>query len=54
MCGVHRIKNLGYEDGVWVTDGSNGFEIPQSLYRARGYEPPVETLRWEPASVLRT
>jgi hypothetical protein len=54
MRGIHRIKNPGYEDSVWVTDGRNGFEIPESLYRTRGYEPPVETLRWEPASVLRT
>jgi hypothetical protein len=55
MRGVHRIKNSGYEDGVWVTDGSNGFEIPESLYQARGYEPSVETLRWESTSgLLRT
>src|SRR5258707_11504614 len=26
--GTHRVKNPGLEDGVWITDGKNGFEIP--------------------------
>src|SRR5215475_12820001 len=31
--GTHRVKNPGLEDGVWITDGKNGFEIPESRYR---------------------
>ena len=44
--GSHRIKNLGLEDGVWITDGESGFEIPESRYRDKGYQPPVERLPW--------
>lgn len=45
--GTHRIKNPdGIEDGVWVTDGTVGFEIPESLYFEEGYEPPLKTLPW--------
>ena len=45
--GTHRIKNPErIEDGVWVTDGTMGFEMPESRYRAAGYEPPVEMLPW--------
>ena len=25
--GTHRVKNPGLEDGVWITDGKNGFEM---------------------------
>ncbi len=31
--GTHRVKNPGLEDGVWITDGKNGFEIPELRYR---------------------
>lgn len=45
--GTHRIKNPeGIEDGVWITDGGVGFEVPESRYLANGYEPPIETLPW--------
>jgi len=45
--GTHRIKNGdGIEDGVWIVDGKNGFEIPESRYRANNYQPPVEDLPW--------
>lgn len=44
---VHRIKNAPpHEDGVWVTDGTAGYEISESRYRERGYQPPIETLPW--------
>ena len=41
-----RVKNPGLEDGVWITDGKNGFEIPESRYRENGYKPRVEELPW--------
>jgi hypothetical protein len=44
--GAHRVKNPGLEDGVWITDGKNGFEIPESRYRENGYKPRVEELPW--------
>src|SRR5437899_4142526 len=44
--GTHRVKNPGLEDGVWITDGKNGFEIPESRYRENGYKPRVEELPW--------
>jgi hypothetical protein len=39
--GTHRVKNPGLEDGVWITDGKNGFEITESRYRENGYKPRV-------------
>jgi hypothetical protein len=45
-CGTHRVKNPGLEDGVWITDGKDGFEIPESRYRENGYKPRVEELPW--------
>jgi hypothetical protein len=38
--GTHRVKNPG------LTDGKNGFEIPESRYRENGYKPRVEELPW--------
>jgi hypothetical protein len=48
--GTHRVKNPGLEDGVWITDGKNGFEIPESRYRENGYKPRVEELPWRSSS----
>ena len=45
--GTHRVKNPGLEDGVWITDGKNGFERPESRYRENGYKPRVEELPWK-------
>ena len=44
--GLYRIKNPSGEDDVQVADVNGGSElpIPESLYRARGYHPLVETL----------
>jgi hypothetical protein len=44
--GTHRVKNPGLEDGVWITDGKGGFEIPESTYRDKGYHPPLQRLPW--------
>ena len=45
--GTHRIQHVPpAENGVWVTDGTLGFKISESIYRKRGYEPPLETLPW--------
>ena len=45
--GTHRIENPSpIENGVWVTDGAQGFEIAESEYLDNGYAPPLETLPW--------
>jgi hypothetical protein len=38
------------EDGVWISDGIMGFEIPESMYRDGRYNPPLESLPWGPQS----
>ena len=35
------------EDDVWVEDAGVGMDVPESLYRERGYEPAVEKLPWK-------
>jgi hypothetical protein len=45
--GARRIQHVPpAENGVWVTDGTLGFEIPESIYCDRGYYPPLESLSW--------
>jgi hypothetical protein len=44
--GVFRIKNEGYENGVWVTAGKIEVEVPESRYRHGWHSPPIETLPW--------
>jgi hypothetical protein len=45
--GTHRIKNQEeIEDSVWVADNGMGFEVSETLYRAKGYAPKLETLPW--------
>ena len=45
--GTHRVKSEGAgADGVWVTDGGMGFEIPEVRYVGENYEPPIATLPW--------
>src|SRR5260370_12831669 len=46
VAALNAAMNPGLEDGVWSTDGKNGFEIPQSRYRENGYKPRVEELPW--------
>jgi hypothetical protein len=46
--GLFRIENgWGTEHSVWVryADGKE-LEIPESQYRADGYQPPFEDLTW--------
>src|SRR5437016_12161918 len=42
--GTHRVKNPGLEDGVWITDGKNGFEICRGFGRVRFLLGPFATL----------
>ena len=46
--GIERVKNpRPLEDGVVVRDsGDNEWEIAESEYLRRGYQPPVENLPW--------
>jgi hypothetical protein len=45
--GARRIRHVPpAENGVWVTDGTLGFEISESIYCERGYDPPFESLSW--------
>jgi hypothetical protein len=47
--GVYRIKSLhGIPDGVWVSDGTAGFEMPQPEYVENRLAPPLESLPWDP------
>jgi hypothetical protein len=45
--GTHRIKNPEpIEDGVWVTDGTIGFEVSESEYVHKQRTPKLESLPW--------
>jgi hypothetical protein len=35
------------ETDVWIEDGGMSMDIPESLYRARGYEPDFDSLPWK-------
>ena len=42
--GLYRIKSLrGISNGVWVSDGTSSYEVPQQLYVERGLRPPLQT-----------
>lgn len=42
------------EDDVKVTDGGVTLDIPESLYRTRGYKPDLESLRCCTIAALRS
>lgn len=46
--GIERIKKPDpFEDEVLVRDsGGNDRELPESIYRERGYLPLIESLPW--------
>jgi hypothetical protein len=45
--GLHRIKNPdGIGDGVWVTDGTSGFQITETRYQDENYLPSIAGLPW--------
>jgi hypothetical protein len=47
--GRYRIKSLhGIPNGVWVSDGTSSYEIPQQEYVEMGLQPPLEDLAWDP------
>lgn len=46
VIGTHRIKNEGHADGVWITDGPGGFEIPENWYVSNGYWPALTDMPW--------
>lgn len=46
--GMYRTRRpLGIEDDVWLDDGGIAMDIPESLYRSRGYEPDLDSLPWK-------
>lgn len=50
LVGIHRIRHPeALEDGVWVKSGTS-FEVPESSYRKKGYQPPLDSLPWESAA----
>ena len=45
--GLCRIQRpVGMEPDVKVADSGGTYEVPESHYRMRGYEPPFEQLPW--------
>jgi len=45
--GMHRIENPeGIANGVWVTDGTSGFQIKETRYQEESCLPPIESLPW--------
>jgi len=50
--GTHRIRIGDLAPTVWVTDGTQGFEIPEDMYRERGYAPDLESLPYGNSSPL--
>lgn len=41
------------EHDVRLEDGGAMYEVPESHYRARGYQPPIDQLPWCPGSEPR-
>lgn len=45
--GIHRTKQPdGMEDDALVENGGISLDIPESVYRARGYLPDFDDLPW--------
>jgi hypothetical protein len=45
--GIERIQNpVGMENDVVVSEGGMILEMPESRYRAKGYQPPCDKLPW--------
>ena len=46
--GLYRIPGVGASpDDVRVDDDGISFPLQETIYRARGYTPPVDDLPWE-------
>lgn len=47
--GTYRTRGAqGAPDTARVVDRSVAFDLPEQLYRRRGYNPPFEELSWKP------
>ena len=47
--GTYRTRGTkGASDTARVVDRSVAFDLPEQLYRRRGYSPPFEELGWKP------
>lgn len=45
--GLYRVRGIGgLPDDVRVDDGGTELPLEETLYRARGYLPPVDALAW--------
>jgi hypothetical protein len=48
MRGLYRTRRIGgLGNDAFVTDGARGMDVPESYYRARGYQPDFDCLPWK-------
>jgi hypothetical protein len=53
-CGLYRILGVGGQpNDVRVDDDGISVPLEESLYRARGYRPPVDDLPWADAYFIQ-
>jgi hypothetical protein len=46
--GIYRVRRLGgLGSDARVTDGATEMDVPESVYRARGYQPDFDKLPWK-------
>ena len=46
--GIYRVRRLGgLGSDARVTDGATEMDVPESVYRARGYQPAFDKLPWK-------
>ena len=47
-CGIYRVRRIGgLGSDARVTDTTTVMDVPESVYRARGYQPDFDTLPWQ-------
>jgi len=46
--GIYRVRRIGgLGSDARVTDTTTVMDVPESVYRARGYQPDFDTLPWQ-------
>jgi hypothetical protein len=46
--GIYRVRRIGgLGSDACVTDGTTVMDVPESVYRARSYEPDFDKLPWK-------
>ena len=52
--GVYRVRRIGgLGSDVRVMDGATEMDMPESVYRARGYQPDFDKLPWKEKYVAK-